>query len=263
MTQSEAILVSRSDAVAVLTLNRPDVLNSFDRPMALRLQELLRECATDAAVRAIVIGASGKGFCAGQDLNEFLASAGDVPHLAETVAKSYNPIVRLIRETEKPIVCALNGVAAGAGANIALACDLIVAAERAVLIQSFTRIGLVPDSGGSFFLPRLVGLARAAELIMLGEKLTAADALRLGLVTRVVPDSALAEEALALAHRLSRMPTRALGLAKRLLNASLTNTLPAQLDLERDLQDEAGRTDDFREGIAAFLAKRTPTFKGQ
>jgi 2-(1,2-epoxy-1,2-dihydrophenyl)acetyl-CoA isomerase len=185
-----------------------------------------------------------------------------MPHLAETVENSFNPIVRLIRAMEKPVVCALNGVAAGAGANIALACDFILAAESASLVQSFSRIGLVPDSGGTFFLPRMVGLARATELTMLGEKVSAAEAFRLGLIYRVVPDASLMKEATDLAGKLSVMPTRALGLTKRLLNRSITNTLSEQLDFERDVQEEAGQTEDFREGVAAFLGKRPPVYKG-
>lgn len=263
MPDTDSVLYGLSGSIATLTLNRPDVLNSFNREMALRLQDLLKQCATDDNVRCIVLTAVGKGFSAGQDLNEFMAATGGTPHLGETVEKSFNPMVRLIREIEKPVVCALNGVAAGAGANIALACDFVVAADTATLVQSFSRIGLVADSGGTFFLPRLVGLAKATELIMLGEKLTADEAFRLGLIYKVVPELSLPEEAMKLAVRLAELPTRALGLSKRLLNASAVNVLSDQLDLERDLQDEAGRTEDFKEGIAAFLEKRTPRYKGK
>jgi 2-(1,2-epoxy-1,2-dihydrophenyl)acetyl-CoA isomerase len=262
MTDTNSVLYSLSGSIATLTLNRPDVLNSFNRDMALRLQELLKQCARDEAVRCVVMTAVGKGFSAGQDLNEFLASTKGTPKLAETVEKSFNPIVRAIREIEKPVVCALNGVAAGAGANIALACDFVVAAESATLIQSFSKIGLVPDSGGTFFLPRLAGLAKATELIMLGERLTAAEAFELGLIYKVVPELELHEQAMMLATRLADMPTRALGLSKRLLNASAVNSLSEQLELERDVQDQAGRTDDFKEGVDAFLGKRNPRYKG-
>ena len=258
----DPVLRSDSGAVALLTLNRPAVLNSFDRPMALRLQEHLAACASDPAVRAVLVTGAGAGFCAGQDLNEFLASSGDAAVLGATVEASYNPVIRAIRGLERPVVCALNGVAAGAGANLALACDFVLAAEGATLVQSFSRIGLVPDSGGSFFLPRLVGLARATELIMLGDKITAAEAARCGLIHRVVPDRELMARAQALALRLAAMPTVALGLAKRLLNQSLTNSLEEQLALERDLQTLAGKTADFREGVAAFLEKRRPSYRG-
>ena len=263
MTDTNIVLYSFSGSIATLTLNRPDVLNSFNREMAFRLQGLLKTCAENDAVRCVVITAVGKAFSAGQDLNEFMAKSKGTPHLAETVEKSFNPIVRLIREIEKPVVCALNGVAAGAGANIALACDFVIAADTATLIQSFSRIGLVPDTGGSFFLPRLAGLAKATELIMLGEKLPAEEAFRLGLIYRVVPELVLHEQAMLLASRLAELPTRALGLSKRLLNASALNTMSNQLDLERDLQDEAGTTEDFKEGVAAFLEKRKPKYKGK
>ncbi len=262
MAETSSVLYALSGSVAMLTLNRPDVLNSFNREMALRLQGLLKQCAADNGVRCIVITAGGKGFSAGQDLNEFIGATDGTPHLGETVETSFNPIVRLIREIEKPVVCGLNGIAAGAGANIALACDFVVAADTAVLIQSFSRVGLVADSGGTFFLPRLAGLAKATELIMLGEKLSADDALRFGLVYKVVPERSFHETVLALATRLAELPTRALGLSKRLLNTSAANTLSNQLELERDLQEEAGRTEDFKEGVAAFLGKRSPQFRG-
>ena len=262
MTDTSSVLYTLSGSIATLTLNRPDVLNSFNREMALRLQDLLKKCAADDAVRCVVLTAVGKGFSAGQDLNEFMALTKGTPRLADTVEKSFNPVVRLIREIKKPVVCALNGVAAGAGANIALACDFVVAADTSTLIQSFSRIGLVPDSGGTFLLPRLVGMAKATELIMLGEKLTADEAFRIGLIYKVVPELSLHEQAMLVATRLAELPTRALGLSKRLLNASAVNTLSDQLDLERDLQDEAGRTADFKEGVAAFLEKRKPHYKG-
>lgn len=263
MTDTNSVLYSLSGSVATLTLNRPDVLNSFNREMSVTLQKLLEQCALDEQVRCVVLTAVGKGFSAGQDLNEFLAASEGTPRLAETVETSFNPIVRRIREMEKPVVCALNGVAAGAGANIALACDFVVAADTATLIQSFSKIGLVPDSGGTFFLPRLAGLAKATELIMLGEKLTSDEAFRLGLIYKVVPLLSLHEQAMSLATRLAELPTRALGLSKRLLNASAVNSLDVQLDFERDLQDEAGRTEDFKEGVSAFLEKRNPRYKGK
>ncbi|MBI5836825.1 MAG: 2-(1,2-epoxy-1,2-dihydrophenyl)acetyl-CoA isomerase [Candidatus Eisenbacteria bacterium] len=256
------VLRADSGAVAVLTLNRPAVRNCFDRRMALRLQEHLAACAADTRVRAVVLTGAGPGFCAGQDLNEFMACP-EPGRIRATVEACYNPTIRAIRDLERPVVCAMNGTAAGAGANLALACDFVIAAESACFIQSFTKIGLVPDSGGSFFLPRLVGMARATELILLGDKLPAAEAARWGLIHRAVPDPDLMEAAMALARRLAGMPTRALGMSKRLINAGVVNPLDAQLDLERDVQAEAGGTADFREGVAAFLEKRPPRFEGR
>jgi 2-(1,2-epoxy-1,2-dihydrophenyl)acetyl-CoA isomerase len=259
---TDDILRSDRGAIVVLTLNRPDVLNSFTRPMAKFFQDHLGACASDPAVRAVVLTGSGKGFCAGQDLNEFLTPESRSAGLGETVGRSYNPIISAIRSMEKPVICALNGVAAGAGANIALACDFVVAGEGASIVQSFTKIGLVPDSGGTFLLPRIVGLAKATELIMLAGKLSAPEAFACGLIYRVVPDAEVSTEALLLAKRLAAMPTKALGLAKRLLNSSWRNGLEEQLEMERVLQDEAGRTEDFQEGVAAFLEKRPPAYRG-
>ncbi|HYD54479.1 MAG TPA: 2-(1,2-epoxy-1,2-dihydrophenyl)acetyl-CoA isomerase PaaG [Gemmatimonadaceae bacterium] len=253
-----------ADGVATLTLDRPEVLNSFNRPMAARLQASLDRAAADEAVRALLLTGAGRGFCAGQDLAEAMPQdGGDPPTIESIVRGSYNPIVRRLRAIEKPIVCAVNGVAAGAGANIALACDFVLAAEHASFVQAFSKIGLIPDSGGTFLLPRLVGLARATALTMLGEKLTAAEALSLGLVYRVVPGDALLAEARALAGRLAEMPTRGLGLTKRALNAGLVNDLARQLEVEAELQGEAGRTEDYREGVAAFLGKRKAEFRGR
>ncbi|MFO7313467.1 2-(1,2-epoxy-1,2-dihydrophenyl)acetyl-CoA isomerase PaaG [Rhodothermus marinus] len=253
-----------ADGVATLTLNRPDVLNSFHRPMADETIDALRRTADDPAVRAVVLTGAGRAFCAGQDLQAVLPREGEpAPDLGEIVRAQYNPIIRLIRHTEKPFVAAVNGAAAGAGANIALACDFVVAAENATFIQAFSRIGLIPDSGGTFLLPRLVGLARATALMMLAEKLPAPEAHAMGLIYRVCPADRLMDEAMALARRLAAMPTRALGMIKRALNRSFTNDLDAQLELEAELQAEAGRTHDYQEGVAAFLEKRTPVFQGR
>jgi 2-(1,2-epoxy-1,2-dihydrophenyl)acetyl-CoA isomerase len=254
---------SVEQGVATLVLDRPDVLNSFTRPMAAEVQQALDLAAADAAVRAILLTGAGRGFCAGQDLGEALPG-GDVPGppIEQIVRETYNPIIRRLRAIEKPIVCAVNGVAAGAGANIALACDIVVAADSASFVQAFSRIGLVPDSGGTFFLPRLVGMQRATAMMMLGDKVTANEALALGMIYRVVPLEQLMPMALDLARRLAAMPTRGLGLTKRALNASLANDLDAQLDLEARLQAEAGATDDFREQVAAFLAKRPAAQRG-
>jgi 2-(1,2-epoxy-1,2-dihydrophenyl)acetyl-CoA isomerase len=256
--------IAQRDGVRSLVLDRPDVLNSFNARMAAELSEALSHAAEDEEVRAILLTGSGRAFCAGQDLAEVLPADG-APHpdLGEIVARQYNPIVRAIRTAEKPVVCAVNGVAAGAGANIAFACDIVIASQEATFIQSFARIGLIPDSGGTFVLPRLVGLQRATALAMLGEKLTADVAKQWGLVYDVVPVTVLPDRSFDLARRLAAMPTRALGLIKRGFNASAANTLDQQLALEEELQREAGRTADYAEGVSAFVQKRTPTYHGR
>jgi 2-(1,2-epoxy-1,2-dihydrophenyl)acetyl-CoA isomerase len=255
----EFITQATAQGVATLTLNRPDVLNSFNRSMARELQDAFAEAARDDAVRAILVTGAGRAFCAGQDLGEAIGANVD---LAGIVKGNYTPLVRAIREVEKPVVAAVNGVAAGAGANLALACDLVVASEDASFIQSFTRIGLVPDTGGTFYLPRLVGPARATALMFLGDKLPATKALEWGMIYDVVPSAALLDRASALARQLATMPTRALGLTKRAMNAALANGLEAQLQLEEELQGEAGRTADYAEGVRAFLEKRKPSYSG-
>ncbi len=258
------LLVQRRDGVMTIALNRPDVLNSFNGPMADELIAALRQAAGDPAVRAVLLTGSGRGFCAGQDLADVLPAAGEpAPDLGDVVARQYNPIIRAIRTLEKPVVCAVNGVAAGAGANLAFACDIVVAAEDAMFIQSFSRVGLIPDSGGTFILPRIIGLQRAAALTMLGEKLPAVRAMEWGLVHDVVPHAVLAETSFDLARRLAEMPTRGLGLTKRGFNAAFANDLDAQLALEEELQREAGRTADHAEGVRAFVEKRQPRFQGR
>jgi 2-(1,2-epoxy-1,2-dihydrophenyl)acetyl-CoA isomerase len=257
------ILVARSDAVGIIKLNRPEVLNSFNRAMSIEVQDALQLFLESQEVRAVLLTGAGRGFCAGQDLAEFTNRTSAEAHLATVVNEQFNPIVRLLRTMEKPVVCALNGVAAGAGANIALSCDFIIASENASLLQSFSKVGLVPDSGGTYLLPRLVGLSRATQLTMLGEKLPAAEALALGLIFQVVPESTLQDESLRFAQRLASMPTRALGLTKRSLNTSLDNNFEQQLNLEARLQEEAGTTEDFAEGVRAFIQKRHPKFKGK
>ncbi len=262
--EPDLILLQRRDGVLTITLNRPQVLNSFNRPMAAALLDALRQAADDAAVRAVLLTANGRAFSAGQDLAAAMPDdKGVMPDLGEIIRRDYNPIIRAIRSLEKPVVCAVNGVAAGAGANLAFACDITLAAESASFIQSFARIGLIPDGGGTFILPRIVGLQRAAAMTMLGDKLTAAIAKEWGLVFDVVPDADLMERAFALAQRLAAMPTRGIGLAKRGLNASFAHTLDEQLNLEETLQREAGRTADYTEGVRAFIEKRTPTFEGR
>ena len=264
MTDFQHLAIWRREGVLTITLTRPEVLNSFNSRMAEELQRALRVARDDGAIRAVLLTGSGRAFCAGQDLDEVLSVDGDsVPDLGEIVARQYNPIILSVRTLEKPVVCAVNGVAAGAGANLAFACDLVVASESATFIQSVARIGLIPDSGGTFLLPRIVGMQRAAALAMLGDKLDAETAKQWGLVYDVVPGAALADSAFALARRLSEMPTRALGLIKRGFNASFTNTLDEQLALEAQLQREAGRTEEYAEGVRAFVEKRKPRFLGR
>ena len=261
---TQHIQAEQRDGVLKLTLDRPDVLNSFNARMAEELVAALRGAASDDATRAVLITGIGRGFCAGQDLAEVMPD-GDTAtaDLGEVVARQYNPVIRAIRTTEKPFVCAVNGVAAGAGANIAFACDLVVASEHATFVQSFSKIGLIPDSGGTFILPHILGLQRANAFAMLGEKIDANRALSWGLVYEVVPAAALADTSFDLARRLAAMPTRALGLIKRGFNASFTNDLEAQLTLEAELQREAGRTEDYAEGVRAFVEKRKPRFTGR
>jgi 2-(1,2-epoxy-1,2-dihydrophenyl)acetyl-CoA isomerase len=253
-----------ADGVATLTLMRPDVLNSFNRAMALELQDALGAVGADPEVRAVILTGSGRAFCAGQDLSEAAAPPGEpLPDLGNIVRDSYNPLIRLIRSMEKPVICAVNGVAAGAGANLALACDIVLAAEEASFIQGFSKIGLIPDTGGSWVLPRLVGFHRAAAMMMLGDKVPAARAHELGMVYEVVPGEGLVERATEMACKLAAEPTRGLGLTKKALNLSAANSLDAQLELEEELQRECGETEDFREGVSAFLEKRKPEFKGR
>lgn len=249
-----------SDGVAVITLNRPDKLNSFDNSMGANLQTALDDCMENPEVRCVLLTGSGRGFCAGQDLEEAVSGVGEIE---EHVENKYNPLVRKIRAIEKPVIAAVNGVAAGAGANLAFCCDIVIAAENAKFIQSFINIGLIPDTGGTYFLPRLVGLHRASVMMMLGEKMSAEEAKDLGLVYKVFPDGELMGGAMELAKRMAQMPTRGIGLTKRALNASLYHTLDEQLAVERELQGVAGRTADNAEGINAFLEKRKPVFKGE
>lgn len=253
-----------AQGVATITLRRADVLNSFHRPMAAELQRSLASAAADESVRAVLLTAVGRAFSAGQDLAEAVPPGdGELPDVGDIVRDSYNPIIRALRSLPKPVVCAVNGVAAGAGANIALACDFVLAAENASFIQAFTRIGLISDSGGTFFLPRLVGPARAMSLMVLGEKLGAAEAHRLGMIHDVVPESTLQDVAVAFAQRLAAMPTHAIALTKQAIHATWTNDLDAQLELEEQLQRDAGRSADYLEGVRAFQQKRPPEFRGK
>ena len=250
-----------TDNVATITLDRPDKFNSFIRPMALAMQEALDKAAQDESVRCIVITGSGKAFSAGQDLAE--ATDPNGPDLTKILTEHYNPIVTRIRNIPKPVFAAVNGVAAGAGANIALACDIVLVAESASFIQAFSKIGLIPDSGGTFMLPRLIGFQRASALMMTGEKVSARDAWMMGMVYKVYPDEVFMDEVLKMAGTIAQMPTYGLALTKKALNQSLTNNLEQQLALEDELQTLAGNSEDYKEGTAAFLEKRKPIFKGK
>lgn len=261
---SPSLLVERADGVMVLTLHRPDVLNSFTRDMALALQAALRDAATDASVRAVVITGAGRGFCAGQDLAEALPQdGGPMPDIGEIVRESFNPVIRAIRTLEKPVLCAVNGIAAGAGANLAFACDLTFAAEDASFVESFAKLGLIPDTSGTFFVPRLVGVQRATGMFFLAEKMPASKALEWGLIWDVVPKAELMTRVLTVARQLATQATRGFGLTKRALNASLGNSLDAQLEVEAQAMHEAGRTKDYEEGVRAFLEKRAPVYRGE
>jgi 2-(1,2-epoxy-1,2-dihydrophenyl)acetyl-CoA isomerase len=248
------------NGVCTLTFNRPHVFNSFNKEMALALQNALDECANNEQIRAVVLTGEGKAFCAGQDLAEATDLQG--PTLQEIVSKHYNPIILKIRALEKPVIAAVNGVAAGAGANIALACDLVLAKESASFIQAFSKIGLIPDSGGTFFLPRLVGAQKALALMMTGEKVMATDAEKMNMIYKAVADADFESVVGKLAKQLAKMPTKALGLTKKAVDFGLNQDLTAQLALEEKLQTQAGQTHDFKEGVQAFLEKRSPEFKG-
>lgn len=256
----EYIQFSVENAVARLTFDRPQVFNSMHHAMRQETLSALYLCEKDPEVRAVYITGNGRAFCAGEDLQEVTDPNG--PSLAEIISTGYNPIVLKIRTMEKPVICAVNGVAAGAGANIALACDITVAAQSASFTQAFSKIGLIPDSGGTWTLPRLVGLQRATALMMLSEKITAAEAAAMGMIWKVFPDETFADDSLKIAETLAAMPTRGLGLTKRALNQAFTNDFEGQLQVEDELQTVAGQTRDYREGVAAFLEKRRPVFVG-
>lgn len=249
------------DGVGKITLNRPEKYHSFVREMALQLQDALDECKQKKEVRAILITASGKSFCAGQDLAEAIDPS--IPSISKIIQEHYNPIIRKIRTIEKPVVAAVNGVAAGAGASVALACDIVVATESASFIQAFSKIGLIPDSGATFFLPRYVGMQKATALMMTAEPVSAKDAEQMGMIYKAFSDEMFETESWKLVTQLAQMPTKGLGLTKRLLDASNTNNLEEQLNMEDECQVIAANTADFKEGVQAFLEKRKANFKGE
>lgn len=260
---NESILVETTGAVLTITLNRPEKLNSFNDEMSGRLQDALKAAAAPE-IRAVLLTGAGKGFCAGQDLaDRMVVATGGSIDLGLTVAKNWNPTVKAIRALDKPVVCAVNGVAAGAGANLALSCDIVLAARSARFIQPFCRLGLVPDSGGTYHLPRLVGEARAKAITLLGEPVSAEQAEAWGMIWKAVDDAALAGEARKLTEHFAGQPTYGLGLIKQALHRSAGNTLDAQLEVERDLQRKAGATPDYAEGVKAFMEKRPARFTGR
>lgn len=256
-----SILLSKADGVATITLNRPEAYNSINSELAHEWIAALDDCAADPDVRAIVLTGSGKAFCAGQDLKE-VTDPGLNPGFEVLMKEHYSPIIRRLYTLEKPVVAAVNGVAAGAGANFALACDIIIATEKASFIQAFSAIGLIPDSGGTYTLPRIVGRAKAMAYTMLGDKISATEAERVGMIYKAVPAEEFDSTVAAISSRLAKMATKGLGLTKRAMNASLDNSFDEQINLETTLQLEASSTDDYHEGVAAFVEKRKPNFKG-
>jgi 2-(1,2-epoxy-1,2-dihydrophenyl)acetyl-CoA isomerase len=260
---AQPVLVERFIGYRILTLNRPDKLNAFNEAMHEALRAAIDDAQADTTTRALMITGAGRGFCAGQDLADRLAAPGETKMLGSTLERHYNPLVRKLRGLPFPVIAAVNGVAAGAGCNVALACDIVVAATSARFIQSFARIGLIPDCGGTWVLPRLVGDARARGLALLAQDLTAEKAADWGLIWRCVADDALIYEARRICEHFSVAPTQGLALIKRALDAAAANTLDAQLDLERGLQREASLTPDYAEGVRAFMEKRKPNFTGR
>lgn len=255
-----SILFEIKNDIGCITLNRTEKLNSFNREMALLMQEKLDACKS-REVRCVYITGAGKGFCAGQDLAEVVDPKG--PGMSKILFEHYNPIIKKIRELEKPVVAAVNGVAAGAGANIALCCDVVVAAQSASFLQAFSKIGLIPDSSGTYFLPRLIGWQKASAIMMLGEKISATEAERMGMIYKVFSDNSFGDQAMDIATQLAQMPTKGLAYTKQLLNLSFKNTLDEQLQEEDRYQQQAAKTSDFKEGVKSFLEKKSPRFTGE
>jgi 2-(1,2-epoxy-1,2-dihydrophenyl)acetyl-CoA isomerase len=260
----ETIEFSVEDGVGILRLNRPETLNSFNTQMHAEVRVAIATARKDKTVRCLLLTGNGRGFCAGQDLNDRAVAPGAEPvDLGDSVEQNYNPLIRAITTLEKPVVCAVNGVAAGAGASIALACDIVLAARSASFVQAFAKIGVIPDSGGTWHLPRALGLPRAKALAMLGEKLPAEKAEAWGLIWQCVDDDELAEQALALARYLAAQPTRALARIKQAMSAAFSSTLHEQLEMEKGFMRELGNSRDYQEGVSAFREKRKPEFRGE
>jgi len=258
---AEDILLEKKNGIARITLNRPDKLNAFNRSLAHGLQDQIKNCDEDNDIRCVVLTGSGRAFSSGQDLSEF--PGGKLPDFEKVIDEYYNPVIRLLKSIRKPVLCAVNGIAAGAGANIALSCDIVVAAASASFVQAFSKIGLIPDCGGTYFLPRLAGLQKATAFMMLGDKISAAEAEKYGMIYKFYEDGLFENSVNQIAASLSTLPTKALMLTRTALMQSFTNSLEEQLELEKKLQDQAGHTDDFKEGVTAFFEKRLPVFTGK
>jgi 2-(1,2-epoxy-1,2-dihydrophenyl)acetyl-CoA isomerase len=258
---SSTVIFEVKHGVASIILNRPDKLNAFNREMSQELLEKLNDCAADSSIRCVYLTGNGKAFSAGQDLAE--VTGPEMPDFDKILSEHYNPIVTRIRKIEKPVLAGVNGVAAGAGANIALCCDIVVAAHSSSFIQAFSKIGLIPDSGGTYFLPRLIGWQKASALMMLGDKVIAQEAERLGMIYKVFADEDFKTSAFGIAETLAQMPTKGLALTKRALNSSFSNSFEEQLSAENEIQQLAAKTYDANEGIKAFIEKRKPVFKGE
>lgn len=257
------LITEKNENSLIIKLNRPQVFNSFNKVMGEEFLHTLSNAADDKEIRAILITGAGKAFCAGQDLSEAIPDDAPPADLGKILDSRFNKIIKIIREVEKPILAAVNGVAAGAGANIALACDIVVASDKASFVQAFSKIGLVPDSGGTYFLPRLIGFQKASALMMLGDNISAEEAEKIGMIYKIFPGNELEKESLELVNKISKMPTRGIGLTKKLLNHTFSNSLQEQLEIEKKYQVAAGKTYDYTEGVKAFKEKRKPVFKGE